>query len=87
MLRRYGAFDANIKNVLLVSFGHPPKNRPVSEIAPGFKFHFEHMGFHAQIFKQFLSSHFQLQKVSHSPFASFGSCLMPEVYFIAQKAS
>lgn len=87
MFRRYGAFDANIKNVALACLGHPPKNRPVSEITPGFKFHYEHMGFHFRHLQQTLSRYFQLHQVSTSPFAVFGSWLMPEVYLLAEKAS
>jgi len=87
MSRRYGAFDANIKNVGLSFLGHVPSNRPSSEIAPGFRFHYEHMGFDFRRYKQILSNHFKLHKVSASPFAALGSWIMPEVYFVAEKAN
>ena len=87
MSRRYGAFDANMKNVAMSFLYQPPKDRPASEIAPGFRFHHEHMGFDFRRFKVNLSSYFKLHKVSASPFAALGSWLMPEVYFVAEKAN
>lgn len=87
MLRRYGTFDANIKNVALAVLGKPPKNRSIHEITPGFKFHFEHMGFTFVHFKKTLSNYFQLRKVATSLFSVFGSWLMPEIYFIAEKVN
>ena len=83
MTRRYGSFDANIKNVALSCFGRPPKNRPASEIAPGLRYHFEHTGFDFRRFKNTLSGYFKLHHVSASPFAALGTRLMPEVYFVA----
>jgi SAM-dependent methyltransferase len=87
MSRRYGSFDANIKNVGFAFLGYPPSDRPSSEITPGFKFHYEHMGFDFRRFKQILSNHFKLHKVSTSPIAAFGPWIMPEVYFVAEKAN
>ncbi len=85
MFRRYNAYDANIKNVALAFLGRPPKDRPVSEIAPGLEFHHEHMGFHFRDFKQVLGNYFQLLQVSASPFTFPGTWLMPEVYFVVKK--
>ena len=87
MSRHYGAFDTKMKNVALSFFGHPPKSRPTSEIAPGYRYHYEHMGFDFRRFKENLNNYFKLRKVSTSPFAMFGTWLMPEVYFVAAKAS
>ena len=87
MSRRYGVFDTYMKNVALSFLWHPPRNRPISEIAPGFRYHYEHMGFDFRGFKEILSSHFKLHKVSASPFAVLGTWLMPEVYFLAEKAN
>ena len=86
MFRRYGAFDANIKNVVLSFLWHPPKDRPVSEIAPGFRFHYEHTGFDFRGLKNILTRYFELRTVAASPFSAFGSLLMPEVYFVAEKS-
>ncbi|MGW8256516.1 MAG: methyltransferase [Thermoguttaceae bacterium] len=85
MLCRYGAFDANIKNMLLSFVLRPPVNRPISEIAPGFGFHYAHMGFDYRRFKEILSVYFTVSKMSASPFAALGPWLMPEVYFVAEK--
>ena len=87
MPRRYGAFDANLKNVALSFLCQPPRNRPISEIAPGLRYHYEHMGFDFRRFKEILSDYFKLKKVSASPFSALGTWLNPEVYFVAEKAN
>ena len=84
MARRYGNFDANIKNVLSSAMYHPPKVRPVAEIAPGFKYHHDHMGFDFRQLKIMIEVDFNICKVSTSPF-NIGTWLMPEVYFLAEK--
>jgi SAM-dependent methyltransferase len=86
MFRRYGAFDANVKNVALSFLWHPPSKRPASEITPGFRYHYEHMGFDFRPFMAILDNYFKVKKVSASPFAMLGSLFMPEVYFVAEKA-
>jgi len=85
MSRRFGAFDASIKNILLATLGFPPKERPVSEIAPGFAFHYEHMGFDYRNLQALLHRQFKLKKVTSSPFSIFGLWLSPESYFLIQK--
>ena len=87
MCRRFGAFDASIKNVLLATLCSPPKERPVSEIAPGFAFHYEHMGFDYRNLQALLHARFRLQKVTTSPFLVFGLWLNPEANFLVQKAN
>jgi len=87
MARRYGAFDANLRNVASSSFGFPPENRPISELAPGIRWHFEHTGFDFRPFGKILGGYFTLRKVSASPFPALGSLLMPEVYFVAEKTT
>ncbi len=85
--RRFGAYDANLKNVARSFLGYPPKDRPVSEIAPGFRFHFEHTGFDYRRLRETLTGYFRLHKESASPFVLFGPWLMPEIYFVAVKAN
>lgn len=85
MVRRYGAFDANIRNIALALFGRPPADRPILRIAPGFSFYHEHMGFHFRQFKKALGRCFRIRRVSASPFGFLGAWLMPEVYFVAEK--
>jgi len=87
MSRRFGAFDASIKNVLLAALCSPPKERPVAEIAPGFAFHYEHMGFDYRKLQALLHAQFRLQKVVTSPFSIFGLWLNPEANFLVQKAN
>ncbi|MFQ1866311.1 class I SAM-dependent methyltransferase, partial [Aeromonas veronii] len=87
MLRRYGEFDANIKNVWLSFIKRPPSKRPVAEIAPKFKFHFEHMGFDFRRLKKIISTRFLIRDVSTSPISWIGTWIMPEVYFVAEKNS
>lgn len=87
MLRRFGEFDASIKNVLLAALWSPPKERPVSEIVPGFSFHHEHMGFDYRNLQVLLNTRFRLQQVTSSPFSIFGLWLNPEAYFVVQKAN
>lgn len=87
MSRRFNAFDASIKNVLLAALFSPPIDRPVSDIAPGFAFHHEHMGFDYRKLQALLCSQFRLQQVTTSPFSIFGPWLNPEVNFLVEKAN
>ena len=87
MSRRFGAFDASFRNVLLAALCSPPKKRPVSEVAPGFAFHYEHMGFDYRKLQALLLERFSLQKVVTSPFRCFGSWVNPEVNFLVHKAN
>ncbi|MCA9007310.1 MAG: class I SAM-dependent methyltransferase, partial [Planctomycetaceae bacterium] len=85
MTRRYGAYDANPKNVLLSFLGSPPQDRPYREIVPGFGYHFPHTGFDYRDFSKTLAGYFDLKKVSTSPFHAPGALFMPEVYFSLEK--
>lgn len=84
MSRRYGKFDATIKNVARSFLQCPPSNRPSREIAPGFRYYHSHMGFDFRRFKNILSNYFMLHKTSTSPFVALG-WLMPTIYFVAKK--
>ena len=83
MARRYGSFDATPRNVLSAVIGVPPKDRPVAEIYPGLRFHFEHMGFDFRVFAKKLSEFFLMQKKTYSPVPLLGF-LMPEIYFVVK---
>lgn len=87
MSRRFGSFDASIKNVLLAALCSPPKKRPASEIAPGFAFHHEHMGFDYRNLQALLRTRFRLKKVATSPFHVLGLWLNLEVNCLVQKAN
>ena len=87
MSRRYGAFDATPKNVLNSFLGRPPRNRPVAELAPGLRFHHDHVGFDFRGFGKLLAEHFEPIEVFASPIAMLGTWLMPEVYFVGTKST
>lgn len=86
MSRRYGSFDANPRNILHAFIGRPPLNRPVAEIAPGFAFHFHHLGFDYRAFERRLLAQFQIREKRFSPSPLFGAVLNSEVYFVLTKA-
>lgn len=85
MSRRFGAFDASISNVLRATFGRPPTQRPVAEIAPGFAFHFDHLGFDHRQLHALLAAQYIVKKTTTSPFSLFGPWLNPEANFLLQK--
>ncbi len=87
MFRRFGQFDAIPKHVLCATFGFPPKERPLSEITPGFYFHYVHTGFDHRNLHTLLCEQFTLQQVTSSPFSFFGLWLNPEAYFVIKKKS
>jgi trans-aconitate methyltransferase len=87
MSRRYGAFDANFRNVTRALLGRPPTVRPVDEIAPGFKYHWEHMGFDIRRFKATLAGYFELDQPSASVRTRLGSIFMPEAYFVIDRTN
>ena len=84
-MRRYGAYDANIFNIFRAVCGKPPKDRPVSEIAPGIRFHFEHMGFDHRELLKLASPIFHVILAHTSPWRAFGSTFMPEINFLLKK--
>jgi len=86
MVRRYGAFDANMKNIIVSFFGNPPTNRPINEITPGFNYYFEHVGFDYRKLIKILEKYFLTIRISSSPFSHIGTWLMPEVYFTLKKS-
>ncbi|KAB2682961.1 MULTISPECIES: class I SAM-dependent methyltransferase [Brucella] len=84
MVRRFGAYDATIGNVLR-SFAYlPPKERPCSEIAPGFGYYFDHMGFDYRAFRSELKKHFLVEQMKGGPFPAFGAAFNPEINFLAK---
>lgn len=85
MSRRYGAFDARPKNVLLAALGLPPKDRPVGLLPPDVQVHNEHMGFDHRVFRSAIAEKFALVTASASPFPVLGTVLNPEAYFVVRK--
>lgn len=85
MSRRYGAFDARPKHVLMAALGMPPKDRPTGRLPPDVEVHNEHMGFDHRVFRKALAAQFYLKKASASPFPLLGTTLCPEAYFVVEK--
>lgn len=83
MWRRFGAFDASPRHVLAAMLGRPPKHRPMGEITPGLRYHFEHMGFDHHRLRDELSQHFSIRQEAYSPFDGLGYSAMPEINFVA----
>ncbi|WP_227317119.1 class I SAM-dependent methyltransferase [Cedecea davisae] len=84
LTRRRKTFDTSLRNIISASLFSPPKIRPKGEIAEGFNFHFEHMGFDHRKLKSTLADHFNIKRVFYSPFNAV-SLLMPEIYFEVEK--
>lgn len=85
MSRRYGAYDARPKHVLMATLGMPPQDRPVGRLPPDVEVHNEHMGFDHRTFRRALAQEFRLSKASASPFPLLGTALCPEAYFVVRK--
>lgn len=79
--RRRGAYDARLGNILRATFGRPPKNRPVDEIAEGFAYHFTHMGFDFRRLRETLGQHFEVLSVNGSPLPGWLNWFNFEIYF------
>lgn len=86
MCRRYGAFDATIKHVFQATLGFPPKNRPLTEIAPNLAYHTAHMGFDYRILLGEIGREFDTQKVVASPHPLLGRWLGTELNILITKA-
>lgn len=85
MSRRYGAYDARPKHVLMATLGMPPKDRPIGYLPPDVEVHNEHMGFDHRVFRKALGEQFSLMKASASPFPLLGTAVCPEAYFVVSK--
>jgi SAM-dependent methyltransferase len=85
MTRRFGKFDASIKNVLLSVLFSPPKDRPMAEIAAGLPWHHEHLGFDYRHLRTTLKSWFATDQIKASPFPLLGPLVNPEINFVVQK--
>ena len=86
MSRRYGDFDARLGNVLAAFRGRAPVQRPVTEISPGFRYHFHHLGFDYRKLEQQFQERLQLAEKWFSPFPVLGATLNSEVYLLFRNA-
>jgi SAM-dependent methyltransferase len=87
MTRRPGEFDARPRNVFAALMGRPPADRPAAEIAPGFNYHFYHLGFDHRVLERRLTVRFELERRWFSPAPFLGAFLNSEVYFLLRKSA
>ncbi len=86
MGRRYGDFDARLRNIIAAFLGRPPSQRPAMDLYPGIPYHFHHLGFDYRALERSLRTRFQLLKKWFSPFPILGATLNSEVYFLVGKS-
>ena len=86
MIRRYGAFDATVTNVLACVIGRPPLARPRLEMAAGLHYHLAHVGFDHRRFRSLLSESFKVEALAATPWPVLGTALNPEVYYLVAPA-
>ena len=85
MSRRFGQYDAQIKNITKCVVGRPPKTRPIGEISPGKSYHFHHLGFDHRVLAKQLENKFGHCEQVCTPFPIFGTWASPEIYYVVQK--
>lgn len=86
MYRRFGKkYDSQPKNIFAAMIGRPPLKRPTSEIAPGFNYHFDHLGFDFRYLQRQIAESFTIKRKWFSPFPFLGSIMNSEVYYLVQK--
>jgi len=86
MTRRYGEYDACIRNVVLSLLYSPPSNRPTREITDGFKYHRHHVGFDLRTLFDKFNKEFTIIDMRSSPFSFLGRFINPEYYFVLKKS-
>ena len=86
MTRRYGAYDANIKNILKALIGRPPEDRDKTLNEAKTYIH-SHMGFdHRKLRKQIeINNSFTIERIFGSPFSAFSILFSTEVNFFCKK--
>lgn len=84
MSRRYGAYDANWKNLIAATLGNPPKDRPVDKAQENLLVHYYHMGFDFREFRKNISRQMDIEKIWGSPLVGIPAILNFEVYFLCR---
>jgi hypothetical protein len=87
MARRYGEFDARLRNVLGASVGRPPRQRPLGEIGPGLPYHFHHLGFDDRRLTPRLRERFAIVDRFGSPWPLLAPRLNFEIYYLLRNLS
>jgi hypothetical protein len=85
MFRRYGSFDAKLKNVLKCTFGKPPAIRPRGEIENGLPYYYDHLGFDYRVFEGKLKKYFKITGSYGGPLTFLPACLNFEKYYLCRK--
>jgi len=86
MCRRYGAYDANIRNVLKCMIGKPPQKRIRGTIENSLPYYYEHLGFDYRVFQYELSKYFNIVKSYGGPIAFLTPSLNFEKYYMCKKS-
>lgn len=82
--RRRGSFDAQWSYIWRAAVGRPPRQRPMSEIWPGLRYHYHHLGFDHRLLRRTLARRFQVSDVYGSPLTALPLALNSEVYFVCR---
>ena len=85
MYRRYGDFDATLKNVLLATIGVPPKDREIQMLDDNLPYIFRHMGYDYRRLKKIIANKFKLITNYGSPFPGLPISMNFENYYVCQK--
>ncbi len=86
MTRRYGAYDANWRNVLACAVGRPPTDRAVAEFEQ-LPYIFDHTGFDYRRLRAQLDRHgLQVRQTYGSPFRALPPTVSSEAYFVCTPA-
>lgn len=85
MSRRYGSFDAKLKNVLKCTFGKPPAIRPRGEIENSLPYYYDHLGFDYRVFENELKKYFAITGSYGGPLAYMPACINFEKYYLCRR--
>ncbi len=82
--RRRGSFDARWSYIWQAAMGRPPRHRPTSEIWPGLRYHYHHLGFDYRLLRRTLEKRFDVVTDYGSPLPTLPTALNSEVYFVCR---
>lgn len=82
--RRRGSFDARWSHIWQAAVGRPPRHRPTSEIWPGLRYHYHHLGFDYRLLRRTLERRFDVLSDYGSPLTLLPKALNSEVYFVCR---
>lgn len=83
--RRRGSFDTRWSYIWQAVLGRPPQQRPMSEIWPGLRYHYHHLGFDYRNLRETLARRFDVTAVYGSPMTFLPIALNSEVYFVCRE--